>query len=191
MFHYDADSQGMRAYFDTVIFPPLSAYTAQQVETIPGTLQVYGTTRDFAFYKAARREVVIQEEKDKFNEAILEVQKELAQLEKNNAQYDVEQLRELELALTKKADKIFDPYPGHYGDRHGNIVSPIYVDTYGDVYGDIYAPVYGRIFGNVYGNIEAPVYATIFGDVYGTVHPDAVPHVDGIIHDKYGNSVIK
>lgn len=185
MLQYATDSKGMREYLDNTIFSSYSAYTAKQVKTIPGTLQVHGTTRDFALYRAERREVVMKELQEKENRAILSLQEELANLEKNNSQYSSSELYAMKIQITEKLKKIYDPYPAYHGDRRGDILLPIYVDTYGDVYGDICAPVYGRIFGTIYGNIDAPIYATIFGDVYGDVCPEAVPYVDGKIHRNY------
>lgn len=182
MIQYATDSQGMREYFDNTIFSPYSAYTAKQVKTIPGTLQVHGKIKDFALYKAERREVVVKDMKEKNNQTVLSLQEELAKLEKNNSEYSTNELHAMKIKITERLNKIYDPYPARYEDRRGDVVVPIYVDTYGDIYGNIYAPVYGRIFGSVYGNIEAPIYATIFGDVYGDVCQEAVPYVDGEIH---------
>lgn len=52
MFHYADDSTGMRAYLNGTLYGLVPDYTPVTVITVPGAMQIDGTTRDFAFYKA-------------------------------------------------------------------------------------------------------------------------------------------
>lgn len=170
LFHYATDSSDFRSYLDTVLFDPLSDYAGNQVAVIPGTLQVYGVTRDFALYKAKPRADVVREERQKYEEAILRIQRELNELELQNSDFDWEELGKRKHELKEELNTYFQYYPDHYGERVGDILSPIYVDSYGDIRGDICAPVYGRIYGDIYGDIKSTIYGDIYGDIYGNIY---------------------
>lgn len=184
LFHYTSDSAGMRSYMDNTIFSPMSAYTAFQTGTIPGTLQVHGEIRDFALYQARQRNEVVNELNDVFIKDVPRIQRELDALDLNNAGLDTDELIAKREELVEELSKCYEPYPDYYGDRSGTILSPIYVDTYGDIRGDVCAPIYGRVYGDIYGDIKAPIYGGIYGDINGDLYVPVTGTVQGSVNGK-------
>ena len=181
MHHYAIDSKGMREYMDNEVFSPLSEYALKEEIVLPGTLQVYGQTRDFALYGVAPRAEVVADNIKNFEENVLYVQEQIAELERNNQELGTEDLITRKKAIIDGFSDYEQYYAHYYGDRIGTILSPIYVDTYGDIYGDICAPIYGRVFGTIYGDIRAPIYGEVFGDVYGNLYEDVQERIHGKI----------
>lgn len=181
MFLYAADA-GMRDYLDNTIFSLLSVYTAKQIETVPGTIQINGKTRNFGLYTAAPREEVVRETKQAFRSTVLSIQQEMRELDLNEAGLSREEVASRKEALNKELSTCFDPYTDYYGDRQGSVLSPIYVDTYGSIYGDVYAPIYGRVFGDIYGDVYAPIQGGVYGDIYGDIHGEIEGEVCGTVY---------
>ncbi len=183
--HYATSVGGMRSYIDKTIFHPWSAYSAREIEIIPGTFQTFGETRDFALYEAAPRSKILAEEREEFYDSIFDQQNRLEEIEQDNSGLDVNDLYNAREAIGEKTAEEMEFDEGYYRDYRGSVTTPLYVDVYGSIYGDVMAPIYGRVYGDIYGDIRAPIYGDIYGEVFGNVYVECPGSFHSAIHGEF------